>query len=534
MELEGHFPGGDVTLNAGQVVLRPQEDVTIENTLSGSATNISVIGSASRQTFDLGSDFLTSSVVKVADDAQLRSVRVESALMSGGWINQRDSSDEACYGLFRREGPDSVDYYIQFLDFGNGCPAEGYTKIVLVRFTCENGALYVQACGCCSRPGNWLGHDSSAYGLTSALATSATANGYGIHNLVVTAVTGERTIQLSGSNENSLAAGLGVEVDGAGLVLTARKRLPETFALTLTNASVSTFSMSGMEATQGDKSKYSIDIVGDSVLALGSEWNVGEYAQLVIDGGLLAITYRSPVDKDGHEYLERVTLRNKAQITGYAFRVGYHTAIASFLRSEGEGPNVVASGVVGVLTSGKTGEHVFDTAADLMVLGPLTDLSDNYKGLGWTKRGSATLTLAGANGTASGTVRIEAGTLSLGDGNIFTKTNLVTFAGGTLAVGVMTNNLGAVTLEADSVIQLGTGCVKFADSSANSWTQGAKLSIFGSDKKLLSGRLRFSTGEVGLSSAQLTAIRYNGEGKVQLDSEGWLISRGDGFVVLVR
>ena len=75
----------------------------------------------------------------------------------------------------------------------------------------------------------------------------------------------------------------------------------------------------------------------------------------------------------------------------------------------------------------------------------------------------------------------------------------------------------------------------FADSSAKAWTPGAKLTLIGSEKELLPGRVRVSTTAGGLTPGQLASIRYNGNDLgVQLDEDGWMISKKTGLIIVVQ
>ena len=104
-------------------------------------------------------------------------------------------------------------------------------------------------------------------------------------------------------------------------------------------------------------------------------------------------------------------------------------------------------------------------------------------------------------------------------------------AGGTVSCGATTNATGTLTLTGDAAIDLGEGALAFADSSGETWTAGAALTITGTGK-LPTRSLRFGSSENGLTAAQIRQITYNGE-RVSLDSSGYLRHRG-GFVIIVK
>ena len=94
--------------------------------------------------------------------------------------------------------------------------------------------------------------------------------------------------------------------------------------------------------------------------------------------------------------------------------------------------------------------------------------------------------------------------------------------GGAEAVkgGTFANATGALTLSGDATIDLGDGSLSFADSSGETWANGATLNITGPEGWPVRS-VRFGTNGAGLSAAQIRRIRYNG-GKVSLNSEGYL------------
>ena len=134
-------------------------------------------------------------------------------------------------------------------------------------------------------------------------------------------------------------------------------------------------------------------------------------------------------------------------------------------------------------------------------------------------RGAAKLTLSG-NNTFAGRFTIEAGTVALGSNTALPASAPLTLAGGTVTCGSFANAAGALTLSGDATINLGGGSLSVADSSGETWANGATLNIIGTDA-LPTQSLRFGTDSLGLTPAQLKQLRYNG-GKVSLNSEGYL------------
>jgi autotransporter-associated beta strand protein len=211
---------------------------------------------------------------------------------------------------------------------------------------------------------------------------------------------------------------------------------------------------------------------------------------------------------------------------------------------------------IGSLTGGgATGGNVTLGSATLTVGSDNTSPAA-YAGVisgtgGLTKSGSGTLTLSGAN-TYSGVTTINAGTLKLDNAGTTTArltatTNITVNSGGTLLLAsssgsstdrindaaTMTLNggtfntgglkegttgaagIGALTLQANSVIDLGVGSttsvLHFADSHLVAWTAAKTLTIDDWNGSLSGGgaeELLFGTTSSGLTASQIAEIQF--------------------------
>ncbi|MHA3770910.1 beta strand repeat-containing protein [Verrucomicrobiota bacterium sgz303538] len=169
-------------------------------------------------------------------------------------------------------------------------------------------------------------------------------------------------------------------------------------------------------------------------------------------------------------------------------------------------------------------------------------ITENVPGAGITMNGAATLTLTG-NNTYTGATTVSSGTLKVsgsiaGSSQITVQNSGSVVLAGTSAdrignnaalslgsagagspatlqidnsVGQITETVGALTLANNSILDLGTGSAgsvfRFADSSPQSWTPGATLSIYnwssGTD------HLFFGDGTTtGLLGSQLNSITF--------------------------
>ncbi|MCS6242596.1 MAG: autotransporter-associated beta strand repeat-containing protein [Opitutus sp.] len=163
-----------------------------------------------------------------------------------------------------------------------------------------------------------------------------------------------------------------------------------------------------------------------------------------------------------------------------------------------------------------------------------------------TKTSSGTLTLTGTN-TYTGTTTVSAGTLalnnpgttalvntsavviasgasvSLGAANQINAAASLTLNGGTMDLGVFSQTLGTLDLNASSALSLsGSAALVFANSSALDWNS-ATLSV--SHFEVGTNSLRFGTTSGGLTATQLGLFRFVEFGNVaaRIDDDGFIV-----------
>jgi fibronectin-binding autotransporter adhesin len=138
-----------------------------------------------------------------------------------------------------------------------------------------------------------------------------------------------------------------------------------------------------------------------------------------------------------------------------------------------------------------------------------------------TKSGAGTWILVGAN-TYTGATTISAGTLALGSNHVLPDASAVTIGAGSLDVADFTDTTGTLDVTGAATIDLGTGTIAFADSSAVDWT-GGTLNIIGT---LGATSLRFGNTSNSLTPAQLGLISVNGSGlgTYTLNASGYLVA----------
>ncbi len=538
--LSGTFPAGPVEIAMRNVTIHPQRPVTIANEMTGFVEELRFEGSGADRAQWTHSDFVTTEERRILEDTCIDTLSFVSARMSGGWVNNKDGDDPALYGCFVKRSPGTNVVYVQYFDRKKNSDNDSdYTKTVVLQFRQDGGDVWMKALGRCFSNGDWLNKDQSGAKLYDGVSTAAFEDGYGIHDVVFSYRSGAWPIALAGANTNSLPCGTRIVMDGVDVSVTGHNVLPAGHDLVLTNGASIVVDAGSGDIALGNTFSNTISLFAGSSYTVKSPWNVGNLTEMTLDASTFTATYQSS-EGCSCNYVERMTLRNGARTKGWPIRVGWWQ-VESFTRSEGTGPNVIENGVMAARRDEDTGllnEHVFDVETDLHILGPLKDVP-RFDGIVWVKKGAARLVLAGAGGDTDSPFRVEAGVLELAANGVFAnETNDVdvVLAGGALDAGAFTNALGALTVTADSALRVADGMVEFADSSASAWTPGAGLSVTGEERRLRPGCVRFARadGGAGLSNEQLNAILYNGEQRVSLDADGWLVSRPTCTVILVR
>ena len=172
---------------------------------------------------------------------------------------------------------------------------------------------------------------------------------------------------------------------------------------------------------------------------------------------------------------------------------------------------------IGSLTDNKDGGSSVTLGSGTLTVGNgnNTRYAGVIKGVGGklVKQGNGTLTLGRAN-TYTGSTTINAGTLTLGVNNALPTGSAIVFSGGTLATDAFsqTNSLGALTLSADSSIDMGaigSSTLNFADSHSTPWACTLWVANWNGS---LSGRgadqLFFGFSASALTAGQLNEITF--------------------------
>lgn len=149
-----------------------------------------------------------------------------------------------------------------------------------------------------------------------------------------------------------------------------------------------------------------------------------------------------------------------------------------------------------------------------------TAINDGTSFISVQKGGTADLTLTSTN-TFSGGLKLNAGKIILGSGNILSNNLNVEMNGGALRTGATTGyneTIKQLQLSDNSGIELGSGShtLAFSNSSAIGWTSGKTLTISGwvgtAGNTGSAGKIKFGVDNTGLSSSQLAQITFTGYG----------------------
>ncbi|MDX9868908.1 MAG: autotransporter-associated beta strand repeat-containing protein, partial [Kiritimatiellia bacterium] len=360
-------------------------------------------------------------------------------------------------------------------------------------------------------------------GTTFTIATSYSTHGYGVAESAAT-IQRESVLTLAGTNSYTG----GTEVRGGVLEVVSTNGLPATGMIQV-NGGEMILRVPGMNVGNpgGVGNNNTLFVNSGGKLTLAREFNAGYSRPILLDGGILNCTFYQ--GNDSANYVNRLTLRNGARTIGYKLRVGYNSS--ALYTVSGTQPSVIESG----LNLARSGSYSLtvdvhdvtsDPLPDLIISGVIRDYDASISELPFIKTGPGTLSLSGAN-THVGLITVNGGAISLGANATLNPGNPIRLNGGSLEMGAFTNTLGALTLGANSGLTLGSGQIAFADSSAEAWS--GTLALTGTLHRF---SVRFGTDGSGLTAAQVSAIRLNGD-FVRLRDDGYLSPGMKGTVLSI-
>ncbi len=437
--------------------------------------------------------------------------------MGGNWIPSAPQAT-VCFYTF-----DGVKATAQFQ-----CLDGGHTKCLKVEFT-QVGADIAARAVYAKYLLNTLqiGYNFDTGGNGGTICTTPGTDGYAVTQITLN-TTGGSTLTLSGANTYT-----GGTTVNAGVLeaTTTASALPPSGGITVGPYGELLLNVSGLTVPNGASVGGVNPItVNGGRLTLANLFNAGYSRPITINGGTLNSLYTEAVRDDNGNYINNLTLLNGAQVTGYKVRIGFVSAPT--ITVSGTSPSTLAAGL-NMVRNGtlpltlNVADVTGDAAVDFFITGGICDFA-GYENMPTVKTGAGTVSLAGLN-THYGPYTVATGTLALAVSGALNVSNDVTLAGGTLAMGAVTNTVGTLTMSADSTLALGEGTLAFADSRAVTWTAGADLTLTGTLGRYT---LRFGTDAAALTPAQLAAISYLG-GAVRLRPDGYLAESAKGTLILL-
>jgi len=287
----------------------------------------------------------------------------------------------------------------------------------------------------------------------------------------------------------------GTKVDGVRLNVQG-SILPDRSTVKVTNGGILELAV-GNEYNHYPNNTYDLE---PGTLLMASGWTSVNYTDTIIADAADVVFYQT-------QYLNKLTLRNGATLSGATIRVGNAEPVV--WRTTGSEPCVVSAPIATVKTSSAP-TLTFDTGADLVLEGGVSELNATYAGMQIVKTGVGKLTFGG---TVSCTANL-------------------TLDGGTLAVGNGLTAAGLVLTE-DSTLEIAAGkTAQFGASSGLAWTQGKVLTLAG-DFGVSDQTLRVGTDASGLTRSQARAMQMENV-KGYLDNLGWVHVTAFPFMFIVR
>ena len=471
-------PTGGITINGGALRVNVSEDVSSSAAISGNGRLWLAEGStaASREVTYSSSLPADSSWVTVVSDARLADVTLTGAVMGGGWVE----GSQAC-GLYNAATQSDGSIIVQLQRLSWGAPR-------CVRVQIRQAGVNVQAKGLDSyaTSGDHLGEDATTWTKNTGFKDS----GYIISSLIFSRV-GPYGVTLTGAKSWKG----GTKVDGVRLNVRG-SILPDRSTVKVVNGGILELAVAN-EWNHYPNNTY--DLAAGTML-LASAWTSVNLTDTIIADAADVIFYDT-------QYLNKLTLKNGATVSGATIRVGNVEPVV--WRTSGSVPCVVSAPIATVKTS-YAPTLTFDTGADLALGGGISELNATYAGMQIVKTGAGKLAVGGA----------------------VSSTANLTLGGGTFVVGNGLTAAGLVLTE-NSTLEIAAGkTALFGDSSGLSWTQGKILTLVGAFRDS-DQTLRFGTDENGLTRTQARAMRKDGL-KSYLDAQGWVRLLARGFVMVVK
>ncbi|MCQ2391787.1 MAG: hypothetical protein MJ240_10220 [Kiritimatiellae bacterium] len=239
--------------------------------------------------------------------------------------------------------------------------------------------------------------------------------------------------------------------------------------------------------------------------------------KIVLDGGR--------INEVNINYLNNLVLLG-GSVTGVTLFPGYGYFKEAVWQVSGTEPSCCTATEIRTGSSKTLGTWVLDVedvtgdeAADLVLDAPITRNTNtsSYPSARVVKRGAGTLKVLKPITPQLEVLSVEDGLMELAANGVLTAENVLTLAGGGIAVDAgLSSAIGVLTLAGDSAVEVQSGAsLTFASSAEKPW-QGT-LSITG-DRNAV----RFGTAATALTEAQQRCLWLNGS-RAKLDKNGYVV-----------
>lgn len=473
----------EVVVNGGILQVNVNSDSTISTPISGNG-GLRFHGAGepvvTQHTFD---QYVTGSNQTLIENADIFDIEITSAVFNGGWCKRGEGAKP--YNVTSNLEAKIMRVQLQNR-FGTWNNLYGF----IVELSQSGDNVLIK--GISTRQGG-SGHDEGSdmaewTGSTASIATSATADGYGLESISFV----KRSLPMVILPGTKSWTG-GTTADGCNVKVTTSQLAANTMARAV-NGGVLELSATGSWNVLPDNTFIAET---NSTVFFRASWAINQEDTLKVLGG--AVKY----DTSGNFYVNNALFADGATWSGNKPQVGYQRDC--YWRTEGEEDINIFSTLRLVGSSAAT-KVTLDTAADIVFHKGLEE-NFAYPGATLIKQGAAKANFV-TGGTTTGPLQLEGGTVAFG-GNA---------------------GFASLVLAGNATVEVAAGkTLSFGSSADKEWASGVRLNftgVFDSSNHVV----RFGTDATGLGKAQLSKIRINGL-RCTIDETGWLHPHGSGFLI---
>ena len=472
-----------IIVSNGILQVNIASDCTISTPISGNGGlrfHGSGVVAETQHTFD---QYVTSANQTLIENTDIFDIEITSAVFNGRWCGR--SEEARPYNVTSNLESKTMRVQLQ-KRFGTWNNLYGF----IVELSQSGNDVLIK--GISTRQagdGKDEGSDMAGWtGSTASIATSATADGYGLESISFTRRS-LPTVILDGTKEWMG----GTDADGCKVKVTTSRLALNTTARAV-NGGVLELAAAG--AYDSLPHNTFVAETGSTVYFMAS-WTINQEDTLKVLGGAVRF------DGSINIYVNNALFTDGATWSGVRPQVAYQRD--AYWRTEGESDIEIFSNLR-LVASGTARKVTLDTEANTVCHGKLVE-HDGYPGATFVKQGSAKATFE-QGASITGPLQLEGGTL--------------TFAGDA--------SFGALVVAGESAVEIGAGkTLSFAASNDKEWSSNVRLNITGAFDPS-NQVVRVGTDATGLAKTQLSKIRIN-DMRCKIDESGWLHPYVSGLIM---